>query len=937
MLRHPGPDPALSPALGAFSNAWPRLAGFLFAFLLSAGVAGAQVTAGRSQVAEYVSPLDDSRQAYGVYLPAAAAASPAGYPVVLNTHGYGWSVSAGFGDWQRQWAEAHGWLLINLNARGPQFYDGVGDVESLNVVRDAHRRFGLDLDRVYVVGGSMGGTGAYRLVMRHPDVFAAVVGVDGWTDFREWHYHWYARTDAQNDIEEFRRPLLEAASPLYSSGRGRWAGIQASVSGKDNVVLPDNGLSLYNALLAASNDLPGAYDTRLFLDYEAGHGGSYRGDQAYAFFATRRRAAAPPSFRCESTVLVNGALYWGSLDRFVVQGARGALEAEARGETVTAVTENLDAFTLYLLASPSGDQDKVTVYADGFPCYAGAPRTVSFVADRGPGGVLWGWRPLGDAEAPTEPAPGLRKTRDLEGPIGEAFKVPFVVVYATAGTAAANARHRREAEAFARGWNDFMVHAPALQALPEESLAPADLQGKSLIVFGSEESSRLLREANARRALPVHVGEDRVTVVDPDNGDREYLGSQYGALACLPNPLSDNRTYLVICSGQWATRPDGTARQGLEYDLEKLPWAYSDYVVFNTDQSQLPFVLNVNNKPPVTCYEAGYFVEAGYFDQDWQPARGVTLDRVVRTNVNTRRARVAALTYSLPGAPPAVVARVVDQSARPVAQARVTFRIDDAPPVVRTAVSDGDGYARLPVAPQQWQQRPPARVLNLEATGAVYDFRSDDVASTSDEGLGLRVRPGEVTETNAAKLTVEVSAVGAWRRTVRLEGFVPSGVLDPPRAAVLAGPDGLAAYTFVWRAGEQPRGDCRLRFEARCEDPRPLRLSRDVTVRFPVWPDSPLRLVEVKGADVTLGSPYQVTARLANHTDNPATAQVVCSLVGDRRYPSAQTVTVPPQAEATVTWPPAADEAPLPRGLHPFRVVVLGQRGLTATADFTVK
>ncbi|MFW5867282.1 MAG: prolyl oligopeptidase family serine peptidase, partial [Armatimonadota bacterium] len=164
--------------------------------VLSALLVVGQATAdGVSRVVEYRSPLDDSLQAYGVYLPDAGPPRDSGYPAVLHGHGYGWRVSSGFGSFNREWADRNGWVLINLNARGPNFYDGVGDFETLQVVEHAAEQFGLDRDRIYMTGGSMGGTGALRHGLRHPDVFAAVMGVDGWTDYRLWHKHWYARTD----------------------------------------------------------------------------------------------------------------------------------------------------------------------------------------------------------------------------------------------------------------------------------------------------------------------------------------------------------------------------------------------------------------------------------------------------------------------------------------------------------------------------------------------------------------------------------------------------------------------------------------------------------------------------------------------------------------------------------------------------------------------
>jgi hypothetical protein len=117
-----------------------------------------------------------------------------------------------------------------------------------------------------MTGGSMGGTGALRHGLRHPDVFAAVMGVDGWTDFRLWHHHWYAREDYRDLIEEFRRPLLQAASPLYWAERGELGAIGHIVDGGDTVVLPENGLRLWRKLRDFQWDEPGAYDQRIIFN-----------------------------------------------------------------------------------------------------------------------------------------------------------------------------------------------------------------------------------------------------------------------------------------------------------------------------------------------------------------------------------------------------------------------------------------------------------------------------------------------------------------------------------------------------------------------------------------------------------------------------------------------------------------------------------------------
>jgi hypothetical protein len=902
---------------------------FVFAGLLGlSGFLLSPVAAqGRAQLVTYRSALDDSPQTYGVYIPHSPAPTSAGYPAVMHMHGYGWSVNASFSEFQRQWADNHGWILINLNARGPQFYDGVGDVESRKVLRDAHQRFGLDRQRVYLTGGSMGGTGAFRLGIRYPDLFAASVGVDGWSDFREWHHHWYARTDQRNAIEEFRRPLLEAASPLYHAGRARWATVQASVSGRDEVVLPVNGLLLYNELWEYARQMPGAYEARLYLDYDKGHGGSNRLDQIYALFAQRLAVTEPDSFRCESSVLTHGALYWGRMDRQRVQGAKAALESEVSGNVLYVFTHNLSAFSLFPQASGAAGYRTVRVVVDGFPCYEGAPRTLHLISHWSPAGALWGWE-VGEA-------PPAGKSAQLEGPLGEAFKHPFVVVYGTAGSAAETVRNRQEADDFARGWNNFMIHEQVVSPLPEEALDPPDLQTRGVILFGTRESSRLLSQAYVLQPPPVEVRREGIVVRDPQ-GDRDYRGEQFGAFVCTPNPLSEGQTYLVVLRGQWATKPDGSARQGLEYDLEKLPWAYPDYVVFNTDQSQLPHVLNVNNKPPVTCYEAGYFVEAGYFDQDWQPYRAATLDRVLALKLPVSRIQVAAVEWEAGESDrPQVRVLVVDSGGAPVNQARVTVCFAAEPPVAVSAVTGTDGVARFPVPVGRERQRPTCQVLNVMATGAVYDYPANLMTGTHEGDIRLRVQVNPPGEGGQGLVTVEAGSPTA--ATLEITAQAGAGSVSPAVARLVTADGSRGRVVLHWDARAVPPGGQPVRVTARALGTTGPVAVREVRALVGYWPQEGVRLCEVKATDIAVGQPYAVTARLLNETSTPVTVKAWGALLQVRRGLKVQEVTLAPGVEQVVTWQPEPGASVLPQGLHTVRVGVAGYQTATGAVEFAVK
>jgi len=884
---------------------------------------------------EYRSPLDDSLQAYGVYVPATSPPSTAGYPAVLHGHGYGWSVSSSFSSFTRRWADEHGWVMIHLNARGPNFYEGVGDIETLNVVADAAARFGLDRDRIYMTGGSMGGSGALRHGLRHPDVFAAVMGVDGWTDFREWHYHWYARTDCRDLIEEFRRPLLEAASPLYWAERGRWGAIGHIVDGSDTVVLPENGLRLRNRLVELATRAPEAYDYRLIFNPLLGHGGGTDYRAIYGFFLGRRRILDPDGFRVQTTVLAHGGLYWGRIDGFLTDGMSGSLEAHAEGEIVAAATSNLSAFTLFLAAGPAVEAETVRVYADGFPCYEGPPEAVTLRADTDAAGQVVGWR-----VKPEPPAPSKRP--GMSGPIGDAFVRPFLVAYATGGDPEVVARHRLEAEQFAKSWNDFMVHAQAVEAVPEDEIHGADVASHSIVLFGSLDSSSLLRRADAAHPLPVRIGEGGVIVRDPLHGERRYLGEKFGGMVCYPNPLTGFSTYLVVVNRRVFMKPEGGSPQLLGYDLEKLPWAYPDYVVFNTDQSELPFVLNVNNKPPVTCCEAAYFVEAGFFDEHWRIDRGLELRRVRRQKPKPHRlVHIAELRLDDEDDAPTARVRICDSAAKPVHTARVTGRWWGDGEAVASASTDEDGRAAFPAPPGLSLDRCSFEVVNVMATGCTYDPTADVArclapGELSPRGLDLMLltdRPTVAPE-DAVELRLAVYNSTPWPSEVEVRPAAPSGRVLPGRQALRLPGAGRGEVRFAWRPEIREPGPATLRVEAIAHGGAPASAALPVTVQVLPSRGLPVTITEAKGTDIEWGQPWKVRATLRSHGCEPVLATVHCAILEARRFPAAKRVLIPAGATVTTEW---TGEDRLDKGEYTVRVSVEQGFGITATGEFAVR
>lgn len=931
---------------------------------------------GVEKLVTYPSPVDGSGQTYGVYVPASPT-PPGGYPVVLHAHGYGWWVGTGFSDWQKAWADAHGWILVQLNARGPSFYWGIGDVATREVVEDLDRRFGIDRRRVYITGGSMGGTGAFRQGIAHPEMIAAAVGVDGWADFREWHWHWYARKDQRDDIEEFRRPLLEAASPVYIAERANWGDVYVVADAKDDTVYPWQGLDLATRLQALKAERPGAYESGLTFTPDRGHCGTNDLAWIYNYFLARSARPERGAFRIATPILNHGEMYWGRMEAQHFYGEKSLLDCcssvrDGLG-VVDVVTQNLDAFTLHLPLSPVADCPRVEVMVDGFLAHEGPPRELTLEARREADDHVTAWEPLpGPGEADVTPGrdapPGhaaFRKTPESCGPLGHAFLSPFRVCYGTLGSAEATRLHREEATAFAQGWNDFMVHAPTVQAVPEEDLATWDLERANLVVYGGVDTSHLLQRARALHPLPVEVYSDRVVVHDPLTGDREYRGAKFGAFVVYPNPLTEGRTYLVVCKGRFFSEPEGRSPRGLEFDLEKLEWGYPDYVVFNTDQHDLPHVMNVNDKPPVTCYEAAYFVEAGTFSADWRPDRFATLDRVRRTTpdrvrlIHVAEVAVGPTSRSLPvfihvnGTPDdparsdlpqpvlAATVKVVDAGGNPVRQARVTgyWAGLGADALSRPTLSDGVAYFPCPVANPR---RASFVVLNVMATGAEYDFEADALPGSGWQSAdgSVAFRPASLRQSVDPEAPVSIPFdlvnLAEEPREVRLSFLPPHGVVDAHQTSYRLGAGQQLHGQFSWLPDRaRPAGV----YQGLLQLTAPgLQLLRPVQLNLAPARRLPVYVVSVAGKDLACSEPYEIRANLHNGDLRDAvTVRVAAGIAGAARRLPTQRLTLGPDESYELVWRQAPGEALLPVGEYQARVWVLDAPGISDAAPFAVR
>jgi pimeloyl-ACP methyl ester carboxylesterase len=589
---------------------------------------------GTSCMVNYISIIDDSSQQYGLYLPSGRTPPS---PVVFYMHGYGGRASASFSPTVTAKANAHGWILVNLDGRGNHFYDGAAETDLFEVLEDVDRAYGVDRSMVFLEGPSMGATGAFRHIARHPDVFAGAAGVDGWTDFNQWHRHWYAPQGSPYEFHPSRWSNLLNASCITHAENVLAGSLYLAVDGADTSVWPENGRKLHEKLTRLGTAHEYVHDA------SGGHCASYSQSVIHDWFHDNvpPLPADPENVRIRSNRLRTAKHAWMRIDRFVWNGFAELTAARGVGGSACSFSvtcRNVRRFTI--LSAPdvcSGGTYQVTV--NGVACVNQPRDSTTF-----PLAVELDVDPTGDVVAGglwTPSGGELAKSPEIEGPVGRALSERFVVAYGSANPAYTS-KNQSEAQELCNNWADiwnsgqYGFHA-TIASVDEAALTRSDLTSAHLVIFGSEESSSLIQRMRYDPGLPFNlpadVLEDAVGL-----GPHSYVGSQYGIWMAYPNPLAPGRLVVV---GHNVVGSTAGLTGAIFWTQEAYPWQWPEYVVFDTSRA-------IRNDVNGQKYPADQYLAAGDFGQDWgAPVAGAAETRVAVSAPASVPAGTASVTVTV--------------------------------------------------------------------------------------------------------------------------------------------------------------------------------------------------------------------------------------------------------------------------------------------------
>ncbi|MHC5055130.1 MAG: prolyl oligopeptidase family serine peptidase [Planctomycetota bacterium] len=650
-------------------------------------------TAGPAPLQYYLSRVDLSLQPYGLRLPNTFTTGGGPWPVAFHMHGYPGTATTSFS----ATAVDAEWIRVNLDGRGNHFYDGVAETDLFEVLEDLCGAYNVDRTQVFLEGFSMGGTGAFRHIARHPDVFAGAAGSAGWTDFRQWHRHYYGPWSPPYEAHPATIPHLEQASPLTHAENILPDKLYMDYGDTDGAVWAENGAKLHDRLLR----LPTAHD---FFNHGGGHA-SYTTNR-YSFLALRSPLDVDPaSVRVRSNKLRTAESFWLRVDRFAWEGfaqieaTRSFSAGPGSDCTYTVSTRNVERFSI--TSPPAGGATRYIVNVDGKGCLdkpaasASFPLTVEL--------ELSGYGLVVTGGPPTPPGTGVPpKASSAEGPVLRAMAERFVVAYGSSKGALApeTVANKEEADKlcafWANAWDDDLRppngdglgrygFGATIAPVDEMVLTRAEIAAANLVIFGSKESSLRVAQVFEDASLPWNLPSE-IQVLEGSitwNG-QVWTGQQYGVWMVYPNPLAPGR--LIVVGHNLVGATDNTF-----WTQESWPWKWPDYMVIDTSAAMRDdSVYDADNTP----HAPDQYLVAGDFDRDW----GLRGDSEPRTDVAVTMDGVAVADY-VEDETATVVVDLTDESGASVAglpPGAFEFRVDGE---LRAATYTSGSYTfTLPLA-----------------------------------------------------------------------------------------------------------------------------------------------------------------------------------------------------------------------------------------------
>jgi len=548
-----------------------------------------------SRIVTFISQIDHSVQKYAVRYP--VNFDPARkYSLILTTHGAGVECEG-----QVDAFEAKDWAFVVAPTNRRRFgfdWQDWGRLDAIEVLDRAQSMYPIDPDRVYLIGHSMGGHGAWHIGCTHADRFAAIVPSAGWASF-QLYTPWFLRSDDMFFDPNCERIFNQCAAPDRTEHllpNLRNVPVLAVQGGDDDNVPPTHA-----RLLTGMLDRMG-YDVRYWEEPGQGHWWDKNPNipgadcvdalRIRSFCRERVRDPYPRHVTFVSYDLGNNnSMYWITVDQEISPIGRVYVDAELTKEgVIVCKTENVAQMGFHFgedfpYPKPSLariDGQEVTLGPGDVP--------VLYQENWRTGHGEWKW-------VADNLCNSFYRRPDFRGPIKRAYFEPFIIVVGQSGSEEQNELNMDIARNLSQRWwyraNGRADIIPDSQV--ERIISHPEI---NIILVGGPESNSL--SAEFAEDLPMRLEANRIGLVGSQGEEVDFVQGE--DLACQFVYRRPDCHYSLV-HAIWGNSLTGMRLAGgltCLYSGSDLP----DFIIYDED---------------VRLYGFSGVRAAGFFNDQWFP------------------------------------------------------------------------------------------------------------------------------------------------------------------------------------------------------------------------------------------------------------------------------------------------------------------------------
>ena len=468
----------------------------------------------------YYSALDDSWQTYALSVPFDYKGDKP-FPLMVQLHGHGWyRPFQGYPTYL-----TNGVFIAAPQGRGSIDYMQSGEDDVLRVIEEIQKDYRIDPNRIILEGHSMGGTGSWQLGGKFPDRFSCIAPVAGNTDHSVYYIDRPRQKTPPEEFRELFNYLLTVNDPItYAENMGGLP-VYCVHGAQDTVVRVGHPRGMIDRLRAIGKK-PTYKEFK-----EIRHWGFpmelYRDRWKWMF--DQRHDKRPRSMRYKTSRLRHPGAYWIRILQFEKWGKLAEVRAEQTDrQNICIQSENVSELTILTERLFELPDTKLSVLIDDDHAFEGKPAGEIRLAK-----IEGRWQEAVERE-------GLRKRKNLEGPISNAFLSPFMIVYGTkSGDPLWNRILKAEAEAIWNDWEQMYRTYPRIKA--DTEVTGEDIGQFNLILYGGPEHNSVTGRMASK--LPVEFNRGSIQFAG-----RRFTGKGLGVKLCYPNPLNPQRLMVLSAS-----------------------------------------------------------------------------------------------------------------------------------------------------------------------------------------------------------------------------------------------------------------------------------------------------------------------------------------------------------------------------------------------------